>query len=113
MSEKGDADSPMVMDNTFYVSMRRADGSSQEVGRSECVDTVFQIARRTMKAHGVLIVKVINCPSGKRALVIRDAADLVPFTVSIAGCCIALPDDPFVPDPNYCDYVSLVEEFHE
>ena len=113
MSEKENDSSRVITEHTFHVFICESDGTAQEVGHSTCVDTVFKIARKSMRAHGALIVKVTNCPSGERALVIHDAANLVPFSVRIAGCCIALVDDPFVPDPNYRDYVSLVEDLSE
>lgn len=113
MSAKEDEVTSLSGDSVYYVSLVHADGAVQEVGHSECVNTVFQIASRAMKAHGAHIVKVKNCPSGKKAMVIGDAADLVPFFVRIAGCCITSPDAPTKPDPNYRDYVSLVDDFNE
>ena len=96
-----------------YITVVHDDGLVEELGHSECMNTMFHVAARTLKQHGVNIVKVRNCPTGAKAMVLADAADLIPFTVRIAGCAVYVSNKFSAPDPTYRDYVSLVEDFAE
>ena len=110
---KGEGIEDLEGSGMYFITIVHDDGQVEELGHSECVNTMFQVAARTLKGHGVNIVKVRNCPTGAKAMVLTDAADLIPFSVRIAGCAVYVSSKFSSPDPTYRDYVSLVEDFAE